>query len=182
MRSPPPSRTTTQTNPQPHAQQYPQPHAQQYPQQYRPHQTQQSQYEETPEEETAEMEDEFPLLKTEEEFIAAVKHWVVMDNHIQALNVRVKEARDMVNLLTLQIHQFVEDNNMDHPSIEISDGELILCEKREYQSLSFSYIERCLTKLVKDPAHVAKIVDYLRDNRGSTVVPIIRRTRGAKSS
>jgi Family of unknown function (DUF5760) len=120
---------------------------------------------------------EIPLLSTEEEFIQAIKKWVAMDNQIRILNTRIKEARENRQLLTQQIHQYVEDNNLDYPSIEISDGELILCEKREYSSLTFSYIDRCLSQLIKEPAHVERILSELRENRECYIVPDIRRTQ-----
>jgi hypothetical protein len=120
---------------------------------------------------------EIPLLSTQEEFIQAIKKWVATDNQLRILNIRVKEARENRQLLTQQIHQYVEDNNLDYPSIEISDGELILCEKREYSSLSFSYIDRCLSQLIKEPAHVERILSVLRENRQCFLVPDIRRSQ-----
>ena len=131
------------------------------------------------EEENEEQEDiqEIPLITTQEEFIQAIKKWVSTDNQLRILNARAKEAREAKQLLTQQIHQYVEDNNLDYPSIEISDGELILCEKREYSSLTFSYIDRCLSQLIKEPAHVERIMASLRENRECYLVPDIRRSQ-----
>ena len=120
---------------------------------------------------------EIPLLTTQEEFIQAIKKWVAMDNQLRILNARAKESRESRNLLTQQIHQYVEDNNLDYPSIEISDGELILCEKREYSSLTFSYIDHCLSQLIKEPSHVERIMATLRENRECHLVPDIRRSQ-----
>jgi len=132
-----------------------------------------------PEEDTEDEENhkEYPILSTEQEFIQSIKKWVALDNQLRVLNVRVKEIRDNRNTLTQQIHQYVEDNNLDYPSIEISDGELILCEKREYSSLSFTYIEQCLSKLIKEPSHVERILSTLRENRDCYLVPDIRRSK-----
>lgn len=126
------------------------------------------------EEEEEEME-EIPLLTTQQEFIKAVKNWVSLDNQLRIFNERIREAREAKTILTQQIHQYTEDHNFTNPSIEINDGELIICDKREYSSLSFSYIDKCLTKLIKDPAHVDRIIHYLKDNRENYVVPDIRR-------
>lgn len=127
-------------------------------------------------EEDEEETQEIPLLTTQEEFIQAIKKWVATDNQLRILNARTKEAREQRQLLTQQIHQYVDDNNLDYPSIEISDGELILCEKREYSSLTFSYIDRCLSQLLKEPAHVDRILSVLRENRECYIVPEIRRS------
>lgn len=120
-------------------------------------------------------EEEIPLITTQQEFIKAVKHWVSLDNQLRIFNERIREAREAKSILTQQIYQYTEDNNFTNPSIEISDGELIVCDKREYSSLSFSYIDKCLTKLIKDPAHVDRIIHALKENREQYVVPDIRR-------
>jgi hypothetical protein len=125
---------------------------------------------------------EIPALSSEEEFIQAVKKWVAFDNQLHILNVRIKEIRETRNTITQQIHQYAEDKNLDYPSIEISDGELILCEKREYSSLSFSYIERCLSKLIQEPAHIERILNALRENRKCYLIPDIRRSKRTSSS
>lgn len=122
-----------------------------------------------------ESEEEIPLITTQQEFIKAVKHWVSLDNQLRIFNERIREAREAKSVLTQQIYQYTEDNNFTNPSIEISDGELIVCDKREYSSLSFSYIDKCLTKLIKDPAHVDRIIHALKENREQFVVPDIRR-------
>jgi len=120
-------------------------------------------------------DEEIPLITTQQEFIKAVKHWVSLDNQLRIFNERIREAREAKSILTQQIYQYTEDNNFTNPSIEISDGELIVCDKREYSSLSFSYIDKCLTKLIKDPAHVDRIIHALKENREQFVVPDIRR-------
>ena len=120
-------------------------------------------------------EEEIPLITTQQEFIKAVKHWVSLDNQLRIFNERIRESREAKSVLTQQIYQYTEDNNFTNPSIEISDGELIVCDKREYSSLSFSYIDKCLTKLIKDPAHVDRIIHALKENREQYVVPDIRR-------
>jgi len=127
--------------------------------------------------EDEENQKEYPILSTEQEFIQSIKKWVALDNQLRVLNVRVKEIRENRSTLTQQIHQYVEDNNLDYPSIEINDGELILCEKREYSSLSFTYIEQCLSKLIKEPSHVERILSALRENRDCYLVPDIRRSK-----
>ena len=122
-----------------------------------------------------EEEQEIPTLTTQQEFVTAVKNWVTLDNQLRIFNERIKEAREAKRILTQQIYQYSEDNNFQSPSVEISDGELVICDKREYSSLTFSYIDKCLTKLIKEPAHIDKILHYLKENRESYVVPDIRR-------
>ena len=128
--------------------------------------------------ETAGEDEEIDALETQDEFIQAIKKWVAQDNQLRILNAREKEARDHRQFLTRQIHRFVEDNGLEYPTIDVGgDGELIICEKREYSALSFSYIHKCLSGLIKEPAHVDRILHALRENREYFIVPDIRRSK-----
>ena len=39
---------------------------------------------------------------------------------------------------------------MKDTKIEISDGELAFCERKEYAPLTYKYVEECLQKIITD--------------------------------
>ena len=51
--------------------------------------------------------------------------------------------REMKTQLGKEICNYMTDNNLNS-HIEISDGELRFFEKKEYTTLSFGYVEKCL--------------------------------------
>lgn len=117
-------------------------------------------------------------IETQDEFIHAINSWIAMDNQLRVLNAKVQDAKTRRQKLTNLIHRFSEDNGLEYPTIDAGlDGELILCEKREYSALSFSYIHKCLSHLITEPAHVDRIMHALREHREYFVVPDIRRSK-----
>ena len=57
------------------------------------------------------------------------------------------------------------DNNLSNNAIEITNGKLKVCEKKEYSPLTYSYIEQCLAKIISEQSHVDYIIRYLKNNR-----------------
>ena len=108
-------------------------------------------------------------------FIENIQRWVKIDSQIKAVNEKVRKARDIKNQLLENIVGYVEKNKLEATKIEISDGELRFYEKREYQPITFTYIEESLGKLIADKKQVELIMEYLRENREITVSTDIRR-------
>ena len=49
-------------------------------------------------------------------------------------------------------------------------------KKKDYSSITFGYIERCLDELISDKNQVEYIIKYLKDNREVNVSNEIKRT------
>jgi len=109
------------------------------------------------------------------QFIENIQKWVKLDNQIKSVNEKVKRARDVKHQLLANIVGYVESNNLESTKIEISDGELRFYEKREYQPITFTYIEESLGKLISDKKQVDCIMNYLKENREIKISTDIRR-------
>jgi uncharacterized protein (DUF2164 family) len=110
-----------------------------------------------------------------QKFVENIQKWVSIDTQIKAINEKVKKARELKTQLIGHIYQYVEKNALENTRIEISDGDLKFYDKRDYQPISFGYVEDCLEKLLSDPKEVERIMDYLHDNREVKVSKDIRR-------
>ena len=115
-------------------------------------------------------------IQTKPEFIEKVKKWVVMDSQLKIVNEKTKQLREMKSQLNHQICDFMNNHNLAQNKITISDGELRLHEKKEYSTITFGYIQRCLADLIKDDTQVEFIIKYLKDNREITTSSNIKRT------
>tara|TARA_E500000331_G_C17095741_1_gene643119 strand:+ start:151 stop:543 length:393 start_codon:yes stop_codon:yes gene_type:complete len=115
-------------------------------------------------------------IQTKPEFIEKVKKWVVMDSQLKIVNEKTKQLREMKSQLNHQICDFMNNHNLAQNRITISDGELRLHEKKEYSTITFGYIQRCLADLIKDDTQVEFIIQYLKDNREVTTSSDIKRT------
>jgi hypothetical protein len=114
-------------------------------------------------------------------FVENIQKWVMIDSQIKLFNERMKKARELKHELLKNIVEYVEENQMENTRIEISDGELKFYDKREYQPITFGYIEESLGKIISDKKQVHYIMDYLRENRQVSVSKDIRRNYRSRS-
>ena len=75
-----------------------------------------------------------------EQFHSLIKKWVIADSQLKLLGEKTKQIRDIKQQLTENICTYVHNNNINK-KIDISDGELRIFEKKEYSTLTFSYLE-----------------------------------------
>ena len=110
-----------------------------------------------------------------EQFHSLIKKWVVADSQLKLLSEKTKQIRDIKQQLTDNICTYVHTNNINK-KIVISDGELRIFEKKEYSTLTFSYLEECLENIIQNREHIDYIIQYIRDNREIETNFDIRRT------
>jgi hypothetical protein len=115
------------------------------------------------------------VVNDKSQFIENIQKWVSLDNQLKIINEKMKKARIYKNELIDQITNYAVYNELQDRKIEISDGELRFYDKKDYQPITFSYIEDCLHHLITDERHVEYIMKYLRENRKITVSKDIRR-------
>lgn len=114
------------------------------------------------------------------QFIENVQKWVSIDTQIKNANEKIKKAREMKSQIMTNIYEYVDNKSLQDTKIEISDGELRFFEKREYQPISFGYVEDCLDKIIADKKQVEYIMNYLHENREVKISKDIRRNYSNK--
>lgn len=110
-----------------------------------------------------------------EEFVENIKTWVLIDTKLKMVNEKIREMRDKKSYLLNQINEYVYENNMKETKIEITDGELLFCERKEYAPLTYKYLEECLQNVISDESHVDHIMNYIKSNRKIKLVNDIKR-------
>uniref|UniRef100_A0A6C0ATV3 Uncharacterized protein n=1 Tax=viral metagenome TaxID=1070528 RepID=A0A6C0ATV3_9ZZZZ len=108
------------------------------------------------------------------DLIENIQKWVLLDSKLKEINEKTKKMRDMKNELSSNITHYMKDNNLKN-HIEISDGELRMHEKKEYTSLSFGFIEKCLKEIINDEKQIDFIIQYLKSKRETTHSTEIKR-------
>ena len=109
-----------------------------------------------------------------EQLIENVQKWVILDQQLQIMNEKSKKIREMKSQMTSNISEYVRSNNLK-TNIGISNGELRIYEKKDYQPLTYTYVEKSLNAVIKDKSHVDYIMKYLKDNREITITSDIKR-------
>ena len=107
------------------------------------------------------------------QFIENIKQWNHIDTQLKLVNEKTRKISEVKNQLTDEICEYMNTNN--HKSIKLSDGEIRLYHKKEYESLSFGYVEECLNNILEDDTQIDFIMDYLRNHREITTSSEIRK-------
>jgi len=111
---------------------------------------------------------------TKAQLINDVQRWVLADTQLKQLTEKIKQMREVKTVANANILLYMKQTNYNG-NIKISDGELRIYEKKEYSPLTYSYIEKCLAKIIPDETHVEYIIQYLKENREVTINQDIKR-------
>lgn len=119
-------------------------------------------------------EKQISVLSKEHEILSEnVKKWVLLDKQLKIVNEKTHKMREMKHSLSNEICNYMEKKQSTN-SITISDGQLKLYDKKDYTSLSYGYIEKCLSDIINDKSHIEYIMNYLKNKRKVTVSKDIR--------
>jgi hypothetical protein len=108
-------------------------------------------------------------------FEQQVQQWVSIDNQIRLLNDKIRDLRDKKTKLTTNLNDYAKDNNMTNSTIQISDGKLKFASTKVQSPLTFKYLEKSLSEIIKNETQVKQIVEYIKTKREVKTVPEIKR-------
>jgi hypothetical protein len=108
-------------------------------------------------------------------FEQQIQQWVTIDNQMKLLNERMKELRDKKTVLSQNINEHIETNNLAASVVKLSDSQLKFIKVKDTQQLTFKYLETCLHEIIKNENQVNTIVDYVKNKREVKYVPEIKR-------
>jgi len=91
------------------------------------------------------------------------KQWITIDNQLKMLNEQQKHLRIQKQLLSSRICENMEKINSN--KMALNNVIIKKYEKKDYSPLSYSYIESCLNKIIKNKEHVDLIVKKIKDDR-----------------
>ena len=104
-----------------------------------------------------------------------IKQWVQLDNEIKLLNDRTKDLREKRNTLEKNITTYAASNNLSSSTVQISDGRLKFSNTKVPEPLTFKYLEKTLSEVIKNESQVKLILEHIRQKREVKVVPEIKR-------
>jgi len=94
-----------------------------------------------------------------------IKEWVTCDNKLNLLKQQNKITRENKHILTSEIFNYVQENNLDNSVIEISDGTLKFQQINHSSPLTFKLLETCLNECISNEEQVKKIINYIKCKR-----------------
>lgn len=108
-------------------------------------------------------------------FENTIQQWVSLDNQLKQINEKTKELREKRNKLEENILQYASSNNLSQSVVNISDGKLKFTQTRVQEPLTFKYLERTLSEVIKNESQVKIIMEHIRQKRENKLVPEIKR-------
>jgi hypothetical protein len=94
-----------------------------------------------------------------------VRQWTVLDTKIRLANSQLREMRATRDDLSKTVCEHMKQTGIDKRKIEIADSKIEVFEKKEYSSLTMSYLEKCLSTIIQEPESVKHILQYIKDKR-----------------
>jgi|UniRef100_A0A6C0IMV0 hypothetical protein len=115
------------------------------------------------------------VLSEKEEFIKNIQKWNYIDSQLKEVNEKTKKMRTLKNELGSHICSYWENNPSLKHKIGIGKNEIQMYSKKEYTTLSFTYIESKLKEIIQDENQVDFVIQYLKDKREITTTNELRK-------
>lgn len=94
-----------------------------------------------------------------------IKTWVTLDNQLKSLNEKSKKVRDDKNNLEEGIMGYIETNNLNNATVNISDGKLRFVSTKQTSPLTLKYVEECLMKCIGNQDQVTQLMKVIKESR-----------------
>lgn len=104
-----------------------------------------------------------------------IQQWVQLDNQLKQLNEKTKELRDKRNILEQNITTYASTNNLSNATVKISDGKLKFVNTKVQEPLTFKYLEKTLSEVIKNESQVKLIMEHVKQKRAIKTIPEIKR-------
>ena len=88
----------------------------------------------------------------------------------------VKALREERNNTTKNIFNYIEDNNLSHATIKISNGILRFTNYKQSIPLTFKHIRSSLDRSINDKDKIEYILDHIKSTREAKYIKDIKRT------
>ena len=95
----------------------------------------------------------------------AVQEYAAIEDELRELAAKQKVLRDRKSILQTQILQTMKDNNLESRTMKQGAHHFYIGTRKQYSSLSFSYLETAFEKMIPDKDNRDFLLEYLRDNR-----------------
>lgn len=104
-----------------------------------------------------------------------IKKWISIDNEIKELNQYLKNKREERSNILDNILDYKNKNNLDGKIIKFNQQTLKFNTTRQYQSITYDFIKKCLNDLIDDKEQIELIINYIKEKRNYKNVEDIKR-------
>jgi hypothetical protein len=98
-------------------------------------------------------------------FQKQIKEYINIEDEIEQLNAKMKLLREKKQNVHQTISNTIVKNQWMNKNIQMDNYKLCMVEKKQYSSITFSYLEETLHKIIPDENELKYLMKYLKDNR-----------------
>jgi seryl-tRNA synthetase len=104
-----------------------------------------------------------------------IQQWVQLDNQLKQIKDKTNELREKRNMLEKNITDYVSSNNLSNATVKINDGKLKFANTKVPEPLTFKYLEKTLSEVIKNENQVKLIMEHIKQKREIKIIPEIKR-------
>ena len=104
-----------------------------------------------------------------------IKQWLQLDNKLKEFNDSIKELREKRNTLEKNITDYASSNNLSTSVIQIENSKLKFTNTRVPEPLTFKYLEKTLSEVIKNENQVKLIMEHIKQKREIKIISEIKR-------
>ena len=111
------------------------------------------------------------------DFNSSMNEWVNIDNRIRKINEELAELKQERNEISDKLNAYVEITSIEKKTINVNlkDSQIKFVTTKVPQTLTFKYLESCLSEIISDEEQVSQIIEYVKSNRKIDNVNEIKR-------
>jgi hypothetical protein len=96
-------------------------------------------------------------------FESTIKDWIAIDQELHKLTTQIHDLRARRSELDKEIISYYADSNTK--IIKYGDVKIKQVATNISESLTFKYLEKCLSNMVKNETQVKQMMEYIKRNR-----------------
>lgn len=94
-----------------------------------------------------------------------IQKWITLDNQIKSLNEKIKHLREEKSRLNEDLIDYAGKNDLVSSTIKVGSEKLKFINTRVPEPITFKYLEKTLSEIIKNENQVKIIIDYIKKNR-----------------
>jgi hypothetical protein len=102
--------------------------------------------------------------------LQCVQEFTAIEEEIQELAAKQKLLRERKSELQTIIIQTMKDLNLENRTIKQGEHHFYIGTRKQYSSLTFSYLETIFEKMIPDKTNRLFLLQYLKENREVKIV------------
>jgi len=94
-------------------------------------------------------------------FESCVKDWIAVDKELHEMNAKIHQLRAK----RTELDKAIISHSKDAKTFKYGDVKMRIMDTHVAESLTFRYLEKCLSDMVKNEGHVKQMIEYIKRNR-----------------